>query len=860
MKRSLQRPRSKPGYAQDARPESWAPLDESAVLARLGSSSAGLTAQEAARRRADDPGIGSVAMRSALPVRFFFALARPLPLVLLALALVNLLLGQPASGAIIAVLVVVSTTLSFVQEYRADRAAERLLAMVHTRTRVLRNAPHGAHEALIPLAHVVPGDVVLLSAGDAIPADVRVLQCKDLFVDQSALTGESMPVEKFGEPYHGTGAGCDWPNIAFLGCSVASGTATAVATATGGRTGFGHLAATAAAARELTSFDRGLQRYIWFMLRVMLVMLPLVFLINGMAKGDWLQSMQFALAVAVGLTPEFLPVVVSINLAKGALAMAERKCIVKRLNAIQNTGAMDVLCTDKTGTLTQNRVLLARHVDCDGRDSPAVAQYAYLNSFHQTGLHNLLDKAVLAYAHTHQLVPELAYRKVDELPFDFQRRRMSVILQRPDGTRLLICKGAVEEVAAACSHAMRQAGSVALEDQHHAGLVLAAEALNQEGFRVIAVAVRELPADSPAPGAAEEHDMLLAGYIAFLDPPKSSAQEALQSLRQQGIAVKVLSGDNAAVTRHVARAVGLPEEPLLSGPQIAVMDPATLQRQAAGASLFVKLTPQQKAQVIRALQDAGKVVGYLGDGINDASALRAADVGISVDGGADIAKESADIILLRKSLTVVSEGVQEGRRVFANITKYLRMSAGASFGNMLSVLGASALLPFLPMAPPQILLNNLLYDVSQAALASDHVDADLLDRPRRWNIADIGRAMLVLGTVSSVFDYATFGLLWYGMHATELQFQTGWFLESLLSQTLVVHVIRTRRWPFIQSAPSPALLAATLIIVVCGMWLPVSPLAPALGLVPMPGRYWAGLAVILVGYFAMTQGAKRCLR
>jgi Mg2+-importing ATPase len=788
------------------------------------------------------------------------SLLRPLPVVLLALAAINFLTGQPWGGGIIAAVVLLSTVLSFVQEYRADRAAERLLSMVHTKTRVLRCEGGQSHESKIPMSHVVPGDVVLLSAGDAVPGDVRILHCRDLFVDQSALTGEAMPVEKGERALEEQPvARFDLPNIAFMGTCVTSGTATALVLATASHTDFGRLAASAAAERELTSFDRGLRRFIGFMLRVMLAMMLMVFLLNGVLKGDWLQAFQFAIAVAVGLTPELLPVVVTVNLAKGALAMADKKCIVKRLNAIQNAGAMDVLCTDKTGTLTQNRVILARHVDIDGQDSTAVAQYAFLNSYFQTGLQNLLDKAVLEYAHASKLLSPLDYRKIDELPFDFERRRMSVILERPDGTRLLICKGAVEEVLAVCSHAEQSGAHTELHEKHASDLARVADGLNHDGFRVIAVAVRELPPGEVVFSAADEHHMVLAGYIAFLDPPKSSAQEALQALRGQGISVKVLSGDNEAVTRHVARHVGLQVSQLLTGPEIAAMDPATLKRRAGEATLFVKLTPQQKVDVIRALQGAGHVVGYLGDGINDAGALKAADVGISVDTATDIAKESADIILLRKSLTTVSEGVHEGRRVFANISKYLRMSASSNFGNMLSVLGASALLPFLPMAPVQILLNNLLYDVSQTALASDHVDNEVLALPRRWDIGDIGRAMLTLGVLSSVFDYLTYGFLWHGLHAPAPMFQTGWFLESLLSQTLVVHIIRTGKLPFVESAPSPALLATTVLVCLCGLWLPASPLAPMLGLAPMPAAYWLGLAAILSCYLASAQLAKRFL-
>lgn len=842
--------------------EAYAQQDAAAVLAALDSTPQGLSAPEAARRlRQAGANLPQDLPRPAPARQLARSLLRPLPLVLLGLAAANVLTGQPGGGAIIAAIVLVSTVLSFVQEHRAGLAAQRLLAMVHTTSRTLRRTTSGTRVAAVPIAHLAPGDVILLSAGDAVPADVRILQSRDLYLDQSALTGESLPVAKSSNACTGAPpARFDLPGIAFMGTSVASGTATAVVVATAGNTDFGRLAAAAAATRQDTEFDRGLQRYIRLMLRVMLAMMALVFVLNGLVKGDWMQAFQFAAAVAVGLTPELLPVVLTVNLAKGALAMAERKCIVKRLGAIQNAGAMNILCTDKTGTLTQNRIVLARHVDMDGRDSDLVASYACLNSHFQTGLQNLLDQAVLEYGNAHHLLPVQDYRKVDELPFDFQRRRMSVILERADGSRLLVCKGAVEEVLAACTHGDREGRAVALQARHSTRLLRVADALNREGFRVIAVAVRELPAGAAAFSVADECAMLLAGYIAFFDPPKSSAQEALQALQGQGISVKVLTGDNEAVTRHVAHHVGLENCLSLSGTEIAAMDDTTLRQRAGQASLFVKLTPQQKVQVIRALQSAGHVVGYLGDGINDAGALKAADVGFSVDKAADIARESADIILLRKNLLAVSEGVHEGRRVFVNITKYLRLSASASFGNVLSVLGASALLPLLPMAPLHLLLNNLLYDISQTALASDRVDREALAAPRSWDMRDIGRAMLLLGAVSSLFDYLTFAFLWFGLHATGAVFQTGWFIESLLSQTLAVHVIRTSGAPFVRSVPSPALLTTTSLVCAGGLWLPISPLAPWLGLHPMPAAYWPGLAVILAGYLSCLEWAKRWLR
>jgi len=838
-----------------------AALDADAVLARLRSRAAGLDNAEARERlRLHGPNTVARQRRSGAALRFLKLLASPLSLLLLVLALVNFLTGQTWSGIMIAVMVVLSSALAFFQEHRSDQAAERLRSMVRTTTRVLRGA---AAPLELPLAELVPGDIVLLSAGTMVPADLLILSCRDLFISQSALTGESLPVEKRGQAIRANGvAVLNLDNLAYMGSTVVSGSANAVVLATGGATYFGQLAADLAGVRELTSFDRGVNQFVWLMVRVMLVMTPLVFLLNGYGKGDWLQALLFAVAVAVGLAPEMLPMIVTINLAKGALAMAGKKVIVKRLNAIQNFGAMDVLCTDKTGTLTQDRVILERHVDIDGRPSMRVTEYAYLNSYYQTGLHNLLDVAVLKYVDVHQHIEaDTAFRKIDELPFDFQRRRMSVVVERRDGSRVLICKGAVEEVLGVCSRAESASAIVSLQERHGAALVRVVQELNQDGFRVIAVACRELAAGEQVLDNGAESDLLLIGYIAFLDPPKDSAAEAIRALKHYGVAVKVLTGDNEAVTRSVCRHVGLPVEQVVLGGDIDALDDAALAARAETASVFAKMAPQQKARVIRALQRGGHVVGYLGDGINDGAALKAADVGISVDSAVDIAKESADIILLKKSLMSLKDGVVEGRKVFGNISKYIRMSASSNFGNMLSVLGASLLLPFLPMAPVQILLNNLLYDVSQTSLASDHVDADYLMRPRRWDIGNIWRFMLFLGPLSSLFDYLTFAALWYlfgAAHQVAL-FQSGWFLESLLTQTLVVHILRTGNIPFVQSKPSLPLLATTLAVCLLGLWLPLSSFGTALGFAPPPRGYWLVLSTIVAAYLVSAQLLKAWL-
>ncbi|MDB5855853.1 MAG: mgtA [Herminiimonas sp.] len=851
------------------------------ALTSLQCSLDGLSNGEAAERLGKyGPNVVARNARRGAVLHFISLLASPLSLLLFALAVVNYLTGQGWSAVVIAVMVVLSSLLSFVQEHRSDRAAERLRAMVATTVTVSRKDLPGPRQRrtrsqaalpsplpapdvgklALPLADIVPGDIVFLSVGDIVPADVRILSCKDLFLSQASLTGESMPVERFAAAVTAQPASVlDLSNIAFMGTNVASGTACALVVATGAQTAFGHIAADLASERELTSFDRGVNKFIWFMLRVMLVMVPLVFLVNGLTKGDWLEALLFAVAVAVGLAPEMLPMIITINLATGALAMADKRVIVKRLNAIQNLGAMDILCTDKTGTLTQDKVILEKHVDIFGNDSEKVTEYAYLNSYHQTGLKNLLDVAVLKYVDVHErLKTDTDFKKVDEIPFDFQRRRMSVIVERSDGVRLLICKGAVEEVVSVCTRAEKAGELIPIDGRQGDELGKVVQDLNEDGFRVIAVAFREIPADEQKFGNVDEANLVLVGYIAFLDSPKDSAAEAIRALKRHGVTVKVLTGDNAAVSCNVCRQVGLNTTNVLLGSAIEAMSDETLAAQVEATSIFAKLAPQQKARVIRALQAGGHVVGYLGDGINDGAALKTADVGISVDSAVDIAKESADIILLKKSLMALNDGILEGRKVFGNILKYIKMSASSNFGNMLSVLGASAFLPFLPMAPVQILLNNLLYDFSQTTVATDHVDASYMKQPRRWDLAGIGRFMLCMGPVSSLFDYLTFWLLWhvFGAAGNPALFHTGWFVESLLSQTLVVHIIRTGRIPFVQSRPSLPLLLTTLLICLFGMWLPVSPFAATLGFVPMPLSYWLALPAVLGAYLLLSQWVK----
>jgi len=618
-----------------------------------------------------------------------------------------------------------------------------------------------------------------------------------------------------------------------------------------------------ASQRLETSFDRGATRFAWLMIRFILVMTPLVFVINGLTKGDWLQALLFASAVAVGLTPEMLPMIVTVNLAKGAIALSHRQVIVKRLNSIQNFGAMDVLCTDKTGTLTQNRVILQKHVDLLDRDSAEVLEYAYLNSCHQSGLRNLLDAAVMEHPEARTLAQlAAAFRKLDEVPFDFERRRMSVAVEG-QGRRQLICKGAVEEVLSVCTTGRVDGATFALDTAHLGQLRTTVDDLNSDGFRVIAIAVKDLPATRDTCALQDESELTLLGYIAFLDPPKESAGRAIAALAAHGVGVKVLTGDNEIITRKICREVRLPVERVMLGSEVESLTAQQLRAAVENVQVFAKLAPIQKARVIEALQASGHVVGFLGDGINDGPALKAADVGISVDTAVDIAKESADIILLEKSLLVLDQGVTEGRKVFGNVVKYIRMGASSNFGNMFSVLGASAWLPFLPMLPVQVLINNLLYDISQTAIPTDTVDEEYLQRPRRWEIGNIARFMAYIGPISSLFDYLTFLMLYFIFSArTPAQaalFQTGWFVESLLSQTLIIHVLRTRHLAFIRSRASLPLMLSTSIACVLGIGLVYSPLAPALGFVPLPPLYWPLLAALLIAYFVLTHLVKSWL-
>jgi len=831
--------------------------DGEELLRDLRTTAGGLTQAEA-EERALTAGPNEIAQEKPQGwfVRLLKIIRNPLVILLATLSAVSFATGDARAGTVMAIMVVLSAGLRFWQEARADAAAAKLKAMIHVTATVIRDGQPGE----IPLRDLVPGDVVHLSAGDMIPGDLRVLSSKDLFVSQGTLTGESLPVEKFHDPEtKPVSSPIELRNICFMGTSVESGTATAVVVTTGVHTYFGSMASSIVGARVQTSFDVGLNRFTWLMIKLMAVMVPLVFLINGFTKHDWKGAFFFALAVAVGLTPEMLPMIVSVCLSKGALAMSRKKVIVKRLNAIQNFGGMDVLCTDKTGTLTEDRVVLMRHCDVTGRESEDVLLDGYLISYFQTGLKNLLDRAILDTSDFHAKAVLEKYKKLDEIPFDFTRRMMSVLVEDPEGKAILLTKGAPEEVFSHSSQFELDGQLYPMNPDRIANLKEEYESLSNDGFRVLAVAMKDFHGKCIC-AKEDEHDLVLRGYVAFLDPPKTTAARALEALHTHGVGVKILTGDNPLISRKVCKDVGLLPDPMLLGGDVEKMSDPELAEAAQKATLFARLSPAHKERVIRALRSKGHVVGFMGDGINDAPAMRSADVSISVDTATDIAKESADVILLEKDLTVLEGGVTEGRKVFANILKYIRMGASSSFGNMFSVLGASAFLPFLPMAPIQVLTNNLLYDFSQVPIPTDAVDEEQVARPRPWNIDEIRRFILFIGPISSIFDYTTFFVMLYVFNCWDSSrasvFQTGWFVESLMTQTLIIHVIRTNKIPFIQSRASVPLTLTTLCVMAFGIWLPYSPVGPSLGFAHLPGLYWPILGLTLLAYVSLTQAVK----
>jgi Mg2+-importing ATPase len=837
--------------------------DANAALTQLKTTSNGLELSEVeARLEEFGPNVVAKEKPRTWLMRVWDNVKNPLVILLIALGVISYATGDLRAAIMILLMVLLGIVLRYFQESRADKAAAQLQAMVSTTVTVIRSGKRQE----IPLKELVPGDIITLSAGDMVPADVRVITAKDLFLNQSALTGESLPVEKTPNPADAALQNpLEMGNLCFMGSNVESGTGVAVVVHTGGLTYFGSLASSITGQRILTSFDKGIGSFTWLMIGFMAIMVPLVFLFNGLSKHNWLEAFLFALAVAVGLTPEMLPMIVTVNLSKGAIAMSHKKVIVKRLNSIQNFGAMDVLCTDKTGTITQGKIVLEKHMDVKGNPSDRVLHYGYMNSYYQTGLKNLMDEAILDHGDLNEkLQVDEKFCKIDELPFDFQRRRMSVIVETlaPSGVeqQILICKGAVEEIMRLSTHVEINGEVLDVLPEHDEHRKQRVHELNSEGFRVIAVAYRVFPGDNDEPHYTiqDESDLTLLGYMAFLDPPKDTAPEALLKLNQHSVAVKILTGDNDTVTRYICTQVGLPVERILLGSEIEEMSTEALAEAAESVAVFAKLSPSHKQRIIKALQSRGHVVGFMGDGINDAPALKAADVGISVNSAVDIAKESSDIILLENNLLVLEQGVMEGRRVFGNIIKYIKMAASSNFGNMFSVLGGSLFLPFVPMLPIQVLTNNLLYDFSQTAIPTDGVDLEWLEKPRKWDISGIRRFILFIGPISSIFDYLTFFIMLYVFNtwANPDLFHTGWFVESLFTQTLIIHVIRTNKIPFIQSRASKALLFTSLLIVAIGAWLPYSPLAGALGLVALPPLYWLLLAGMLLCYVLLTQVIK----
>ena len=815
----------------------------------------------------------------SLAGRLKSAFVNPFSLILCALALVSLFTEviwakpgekNPASVVIIAVMVLVSGILRLVQETRSGNAAARLSGMLRT-TACVERLESGRQE--LPLEELVVGDVVHLAAGDMIPADLRILEAKDLFVSQSALTGESEPVEKTGLPDSREVPALQKRCLAFTGSSVVSGSARGVVAAVGDGTVLGGMAGRLAEKKTETSFEKGMNSVSWLLVRLMLFMVPVVLLLNGFVKGNWLHAVLFAISIAIGLTPEMLPVIVTACLARGAVSMSRHQVIVKELNAIQNLGSMDVLCTDKTGTLTQDKIVLERHLNVDGKEDDRILRHAFLNSWHQTGLRNLLDRAVIE--RTQALMdgnPELenlekAYTKVDEIPFDFERRRMSVVVEDRSGKRQMITKGAAEEMLQVCAYTERQGRVVPLTEKMREQVLKSVSMLNEKGLRVLGLAQRTNPSPAGVFSVEDEREMVLIGYLAFLDLPKPTTAGAVEALQSHGVDVKVLTGDNEKVARCICDMVGIPSERMLLGEELEKMTDQELRIRAEEASIFAKLSPEQKARVVEALRENGHSVGYLGDGINDSAAMKASDVGISVDNAVDIAKECAQVILLKKDLLVLEEGVLEGRRVYANMMKYIRLTAASNFGNMFSVLAASVFLPFLPMEALQILLLNMVYDLACTALPWDQVDGEELRRPAVWDAGSVEKFMFRMGPVSSVFDILTYLLLYFvicpaacgggyrvldpaGRAAFAALFQTGWFVESMWTQTLVIHVVRTGKIPFLQSRASAPVLASTLLSVGVLTALPFLPFGRSFGLAALPAGYFGWLALVTAGYMA----------
>ncbi|MCX5687352.1 MAG: magnesium-translocating P-type ATPase [Candidatus Omnitrophica bacterium] len=819
------------------------------IFERLNTSFKGLSEEEA-KKRLLEYGHNEPAKKKkrTILIQILSKFVNPLVIVLLIIAGFSLFFGAKISAILVTLMAIMSVLLSFIQEYRAGKEAEKLSEMVRATATVFRNS----RPKEIKIKEIVPGDIIDLSAGDMIPADLRIISCKDLFINQASLTGEAFPIEKFVSPVIPKNSSLsELANIAFMGSSVVSGTALGIAVKTGLSTQFGELSRKLATIRVETSFDKGVHQFTWLMIRAMLFMVLFIFSINALRRGDFIESLLFSLGVAVGLTPEMLPMLVAINLSKGAIAMSKKQVIVKRLNSIQNFGAMDILCTDKTGTLTMDKIVLEKHCDVIRKENEDVLRFAYINSFYQTGLKNLLDRAILKY----EKILVKQFRKLDEIPFDFSRRIMSVVVDM-EGKHVLISKGAPEEIFKRCSKYELEGEILDMEDLILSDLKEEYDNLSSDGFRVLAIAYKDIEVKKDVYSKDDEKDLILKGYVAFFDPPKPSTKRAIVALNKLGIEVKVLTGDNELVTKKICSDVGLDAKGLITGDIVEKISDKELQELVKTTNIFARLSPLQKEKVIHALHENGHIVGYLGDGINDAPALKASDVGISVNNVVDIAKESADIILLKKSLMVLEDGVIEGRKTFGNIVKYIKMGSSSNFGNMFSMTGGCLFLPFLPMLPIQILLNNFLYDLSQIAIPSDQVDKEYIRNPRPWNIKAIKKFMFIIGPISSVYDFLTYGIMLFIFHAKAELFHTGWFIESLCTQTLVIHIIRTGKIPFIESRPSNFLIFTSIFIVSLGIFIPFSSLAKPFGFVAPPPLYFLALFLMVITYLFFVQIVK----
>lgn len=851
------------------------------VFETFHTSKKGLSEKQAsiARERYGDNKI-SYGKKTPFILEVLKAYITPFTLVLIGLGLTSIttdvLMAAPADrdyfgSAIIFTMVIISGTMTLIQSVRSNHAAEKLKSLVKVTATVRRK-----NQFLeLPIEEIVCGDVVKLSAGDMIPADVRLTVTKDLFVSQSALNGESYPVEKRAESQiEAQDSETSYENMVFMGSNVISGSAEGVVIATGNRTLFGDVAKSLSTKPDLTNFELGIKKTSFIFIKFMALMAPTVIVINGLTKGDWMEAFLFGLSVAVGLTPEMLPMIVTTNLVKGASRMAKKGTVIKNINSIQNFGAVDVLCTDKTGTLTQDKIILEYHLDCDGKEDSRVLRHAYLNSYYQTGLKNLMDVAIIDAAKNELDTTKINYQKVDEIPFDFDRRRMSVVVADNDGKTQMITKGAIEEMLRISSFVDFKGKVIPLTEKAKQEVLEKVKELNSDGLRVLGVAQKTNPSVVGEFSVSDESEMVLIGYLAFLDPPKETTKQALETLKKHGVGVKVLTGDNALVTKSVCKQVGLESEELVTGEQIANLNEVQLADIVEKYNVFVKLNPQQKQRITHALKKNGHTVGFLGDGINDAPAMKAADVGISVDTAVDIAKESADVILLEKDLMVLERGIVSGRETFGNIMKYIKATASSNFGNMFSVLIASTFLPFLPMLPLQLLFLNMIYDISCISIPWDHMDKEYLDEPKSWISANIGKFMLWIGPTSSVFDITTYLLMYFvicpamlggsyhtlspAQQATFIAiFHAGWFVESLWTQTMVLHALRTPKVPFLQSRASFSMIAITTLGIAVGTIVPFTNFGRNLGMLPLPGNYWLWLFVTMVLYLALVTVVKR---